>query len=150
MSEWVRRLLGVTIVAGALEFLLPEGKIRSFSRMILGLVLVFTMASPLLSFRLEQPSLLPAAAGARRSEEREDLLLRAFDLRLRQEITELLQKRGYVCTEAKAHWEQAGTLEQVEVELEGGPGQTKELAAAIAKHLDLEPADVSVVLEGRE
>lgn len=147
MNGWIQRLLGLTIVAGALEFLLPLGELRRFSRMILGMVLVFTMASPLLSLRGLGPPALPSLS-RNQPQKQEDLVRRIFELRLAGELTELLEARGASCREAKAHWNSQGQLERVEATIAGGG--LEDARELIAKHLGLDRARVSVVEEGTE
>jgi hypothetical protein len=146
MSRWIQQLLGLTIVAGALEFLLPLGELRRFSRMILGMVLVFTMASPLLSLRGLGPPALPSLSH-NEPQKREDLVRRVFQLRLAGELTELLGSRG-TCREAKAYWDSQGQLERVEATISGSEGE--DAGELIAKHLGLDRGQVSVVEEGTE
>lgn len=151
MEQWVRRLLGLTIVAGALEFLLPLGEIRRFSRMVLGMVLVLTITTPLLSIRgLGPPPVLPSI-NQRQPEERDRIVERVFNLRLSQELSSLLKDRGYTCKEAKAFWKD-GELERVEVRIakeELGAEKLGEKACVlVAKHLGLARGQVSVVEEG--
>lgn len=144
MAEWARRLLGLTVLAGALEFLLPDGNLRGFSRMVLGLVLVLTMASPLLSFRAGPEPLLPSV-GESEIQGKEELLRRVFDLRLREELNQLLEKYGYTCTAAKGSWEEVGKLAKVEVELDPPAQVPEEVAGIVARHLGLEAEQIQLM-----
>lgn len=135
-------MLGLTIVAGALEFLLPGDDLRRFSKMIMGMVMVLAMLSPFLSFRdLAAPSLPTVAAPE--SESNSDLMERAFNLRLSRELEELL-KLPPGTAKARAQFSE-GQLVRVEVLLAGGSQAGVE--DKIAKHLGLAKAQVVVVGE---
>jgi stage III sporulation protein AF len=147
MDEWVRRLVGLTIVAGALEFLLPLGELRRFSRMILGMVLVLTVAGPLLSLRgLSPPSMLPSVSN-RTIKERGQLVEQAFDLRLGQELEVFLEGHGYTFHKVRSFWDDKGQLERIEVVICESQG-AGEVQSLVAKYLGLGTQQVSVVEEG--
>lgn len=58
--EWLKTLLGLTVLLGVLEMLLPPGDLGKFSKLVLGLALMLAVLQPLtilLNQNLETPDL---------------------------------------------------------------------------------------------
>ncbi|MGE5529375.1 MAG: stage III sporulation protein AF [Patescibacteria group bacterium] len=47
LASWLRRLVGTAIALGFLELVLPEGELRRFARVVLGLLVVLILMQPL-------------------------------------------------------------------------------------------------------
>lgn len=59
-KEWLQTLLGLVVLLGILEMLLPPGDLAKFSKLVLGLVLMLAVLQPLtilLNRGLENPDL---------------------------------------------------------------------------------------------
>lgn len=60
LKETVRHLVALILAAGALEMVLPQGNLRGYVRVVLGLAIMLTILTPLLGWR--QPVTLDPAA----------------------------------------------------------------------------------------
>lgn len=61
LRQWVGQLVALVVVAGALELLLPEGRMRGYVRMVTGLLVVLALLRPALTLLARQP--VPDLAG---------------------------------------------------------------------------------------
>jgi stage III sporulation protein AF len=50
MSDWLRQLAALVLLAGVAEVLLPQGSFRGYARSVLGLMVVVAVLQPLLRF----------------------------------------------------------------------------------------------------
>lgn len=51
LRETVRQLVALVLVAGALEMMLPQGGMRGYVRVVMGLLVMLTVINPLLAWR---------------------------------------------------------------------------------------------------
>lgn len=56
LEEWLKRLIGTTVILGFLELILPEGEMHRFARMVLGLLVLFVMLQPLAALIHQSPN----------------------------------------------------------------------------------------------
>lgn len=54
LRQWVGQLVALVVVAGALELLLPEGRMRGYVRMVTGLLVVLALLRPALALMTRQ------------------------------------------------------------------------------------------------
>lgn len=61
LKETVRSLVALVLVAGALEMMLPQGSLRGYVRVVMGLLVMLTVLNPLLAWRQAPVAVDPAA-----------------------------------------------------------------------------------------
>ena len=105
LGSWLRKLVGTAIILGFMELILPEGDLRRFARVVMGLLVVFTLLQPLAGFLRQDPNLdrlfttdarpnsspeiMPQAAATRISAAGLDALERARQTEMEQSIKTL-------------------------------------------------------------
>jgi len=56
LGEWLKKLIGTTVILGFLELILPEGEMHRFARVVLGLLVLFVMLQPLAALIHQSPN----------------------------------------------------------------------------------------------
>ncbi len=63
LGEWLRKLIGAAVILGFLELILPEGEMRRFARVVMGLLALLLMLQPLAALVHQSPALDRILAG---------------------------------------------------------------------------------------
>ncbi len=162
MRAWMMSIAGTVVFGVICEMLLPSGNMKKYVRIVLGMLLVFTVAKPFASFRAEDaPDLgLPVhksqayAAHAEMEEQQKVLVMQVYSDNLKENVNQSVQQiygeptNSDVTLKISEDKKTFGEIQSVSVSVAAPNREQREFADKVRKQLaqeyDVAEKDVQV------
>lgn len=116
--EWLKTLLGLTVLLGIVEMLLPPGDVARFSKLVLGLAVMLAVLQPLTTFLSLNPEIAPSSPRIPSPPE-QDLLVLADEIRWAGAKSLLESGGDSLIRQMEALLLTIEQIEEVQVEIQG-------------------------------
>lgn len=135
IRSWSGQIITSVIIASILEMILPEGKNKKYIKMVIGVYVIFTIVSPVISKFTNKPLELDFkkyekylnkdtyVSSNRIDQLKEDNIQNIYEENLKKDIQERLKEKGYKASNIKLNLDlkssnSYGSINKVEMRIE--------------------------------